>query len=244
MEIIHGIYQILNLRNGKSYIGQSYGKQGILGRWEGHRSDLRRGSTTNTKFLNAWRKYGEDSFDFRIVMVIPNKIEILDEAETYFIKLFDSIDNGYNLREGGNSARHSPSSTEKLKQSLHTYYSNQGNRNKASIAQRKRFAEQGVSKETRIKQSKSQTGRIHPDEVRKKIQVASLTSQRIRFDTQGVSEETRKKMSILRRGVKPSETVRQSRAEGVRKFHATQGFSEETRQRMSAAQKKRFAKTP
>lgn len=88
-----GIYKITNKINGKSYIGQSVC---IERRWKEH---LNRHS--KSLIHKAIEKYGEQNFDFSIVEECCQ--EDLDEKEQYWIKYYNTFNDGYNLTRGGNS---------------------------------------------------------------------------------------------------------------------------------------------
>jgi group I intron endonuclease len=60
-----GIYKITNNVNGNFYIGSS---NDIRLRWINHKHLLRRGISPNTILQSAWNKYGEDVFQFSIVI--------------------------------------------------------------------------------------------------------------------------------------------------------------------------------
>ena len=62
------VYAIVNLRNGKRYIGSAsnFRKRITL-----HRFHLRRGTHDNRHLQSAWNKYGEDAFIFGVVEEIP-----------------------------------------------------------------------------------------------------------------------------------------------------------------------------
>jgi len=61
-----GIYEIVNLANGKRYVGSAVK---FSQRWHKHRSMLRRGVHGNYLLQAAWDKHGEDGFAFRIIEV-------------------------------------------------------------------------------------------------------------------------------------------------------------------------------
>lgn len=88
-----GIYKITNKLNGKMYIGQS---NNIKRRFWEHQS---RGAASRIPVDAAIEKYGVKNFQFDIIEECP--LEKLNEQETYWIKYFNSIENGYNLSEGG-----------------------------------------------------------------------------------------------------------------------------------------------
>ena len=91
------IYKIENLVNGKVYIGQTIS---FKSRKSTHLSELRNGKKLNIKLQNAWDKYGEDNFVFK--MIGRYDISELDCMEIYFVKVYDSFKNGYNMTTGGN----------------------------------------------------------------------------------------------------------------------------------------------
>ena len=97
-----GIYKSTNLKNNKGYIGQS---SDIKKRWRNHKFELKNNIHNNPYLQNAFNKYGEEAFEFRIIEKTSK--ENLDEAEEYWIDYFDSTnpEKGYNLKYGGNSSK-------------------------------------------------------------------------------------------------------------------------------------------
>jgi group I intron endonuclease len=71
------IYKIINIQNAKFYIGSS---TVLAARWRKHTRDLRAGKHHCPHLQAAWNKYGEDSFVFRVVEVVPSP-EQLPAAE-------------------------------------------------------------------------------------------------------------------------------------------------------------------
>ena len=61
---ISGIYRIVNLVNGKQYIGSS---ADVEKRWINHRSDLRLNRHHSLYLQRSWNKYGADSFLFELL---------------------------------------------------------------------------------------------------------------------------------------------------------------------------------
>ena len=93
------IYSIENLVNGKIYIGQT---TNLKVRWNKHKNDLIKNKHINTHLQNAWNKYGENNFEFKIIKECNND-DNLNELETFYIKKYKSnnIKYGYNLTSGG-----------------------------------------------------------------------------------------------------------------------------------------------
>lgn len=104
MQIVGYIYRFIG-PTGKSYIGQTC--QDPIRRKEQHKHSAEVGNI-KTKFYNAIRKYGFDSFDFLIVKTITGEKEEvkseLDQLETYYIGKYDSYNNGYNMTIGGDTS--------------------------------------------------------------------------------------------------------------------------------------------
>lgn len=99
MKIVSGIYCITNKINNKKYIGLS---KDIYRRWGEHKR-VPFCSTSreyNYPLYNAIRKYGLENFSF-VILEECDDLKLLKEKEKKWIKYYDSINNGYNLTEGG-----------------------------------------------------------------------------------------------------------------------------------------------
>lgn len=105
------IYKFTNKLNGKTYIGQT---NNIQKRKNSHKSESfnPRANGYNLPFHAAIRKYGWDSFDFKILEEIDDTFgrEYLNERERFFIKYYRSLkdENGYNVTEGGDGCDKPP----------------------------------------------------------------------------------------------------------------------------------------
>lgn len=83
-----GIYKITNVVNGKCYIGQSVD---IVRRWRNHRGSYQ---TEDKALYRAMRKYGLENFTFEVLEECD--VAALNERELYWIREYDSYNNGYN----------------------------------------------------------------------------------------------------------------------------------------------------
>lgn len=88
-----GIYKITKKENGKAYIGQS---NNIERRFSQH---CYKGEQARIPLDVAIKKYGKDAFTFEILEECTP--EQLNERESYWIKYYDTVNNGYNCSEGG-----------------------------------------------------------------------------------------------------------------------------------------------
>lgn len=89
------IYMITNLINNKQYIGQTIRKPSV--RFAEHLSVSQKSNYMAVH--RAIKKYGSKNFQFSILEQCPQ--ELLDEKETYYIKKYNTFNEGYNSTLGG-----------------------------------------------------------------------------------------------------------------------------------------------
>lgn len=98
------IYKITNEKNNKCYIGQTI--RPIEQRFNRHMNDALN-DILDTHFARAIRKYGRDSFYIEEIDTAETQEE-LNQKEQYWIRFFNSIEDGYNETDaiskcGGNT---------------------------------------------------------------------------------------------------------------------------------------------
>jgi group I intron endonuclease len=93
------IYKIVNLVNGKVYIGQTWNT--IKQRWFDHKKPS---GHNCLKLHRAIMKHGTEKFTQELLTVCATQ-ESSDYWESYFIKQYDSIELGYNIRTGGSRGK-------------------------------------------------------------------------------------------------------------------------------------------
>lgn len=113
---IYTIYKATNKVNNKSYIGfDSAWPNRMKQHLSGH-------SKVCKKFHRAIKKYGQDSFIWEILYQSKDQDHCLNVAEPYFIQIFNSQKNGYNIQKGGQSGmlgfKHSEKSKQKTSKAL------------------------------------------------------------------------------------------------------------------------------
>ena len=91
------VYLQRNLINGKCYIGQT-SKSNPQSRWYQDGS----GYIHQKKFWNAISKYGWGNFE-HIILESDIPVSQLGEREDYWIRYYDSIEQGYNVASGSNA---------------------------------------------------------------------------------------------------------------------------------------------
>lgn len=102
------IYVIQNTENNKPYVGQTC--------WgTNHRFKYHIKNTTGRciKLFNALNHYGREKF-YVTALISCKTQEDADFWEILFIKQYDSIKNGYNIREGGSRGKLSEDTKQKL----------------------------------------------------------------------------------------------------------------------------------
>jgi len=139
-----GIYAILNLTNGKRYIGKS---SNIEARWWSHNNALMKDEKPkdcNRHLFNAVKKYGLLNFEYEILekFDILNE-DVLKEAELTWMEFYQSCDRkfGYNLRKDTLTNCIVHEDTIKLMKEIFKGKNNPNYNNKWSDDQKKRMSE-------------------------------------------------------------------------------------------------------
>lgn len=101
------VYEILCTKTGGRYIGSS---TRVEQRLIGHFKKLNGGVHTNKKMQKAWNTYGELAFSSRIIESFSDII-LLRRSELFYIKYYDSVNDGYNNSSNNVST---PSDYQKL----------------------------------------------------------------------------------------------------------------------------------
>lgn len=188
------IYGLRCKENGKWYIGQTTQEPYLYIKTEYQYRKI----TTRHKIANAIKKYGFSNFDICLLDSAFNK-EDLDALEGSYMAEYDSIKNGYNIREAGSRGKPSKESIEKQRNSLKEHWktnkhpwigkhhseeskrkiseSNKGRVKSEETLMKMSIAMTGriVSDEQKIKQSNAMTGREYTEEhcenIRKSVQL-------------------------------------------------------------------------
>ena len=104
------IYKWTHIDSGKCYIGQSI--QSPNQRRLEHINDSKYTNKTY-HFHNALRKYGIDAFSWEVICY-ASSLEELNLLEERYVNEYNSIKNGYNIRQPGNNKKHNLESIKRM----------------------------------------------------------------------------------------------------------------------------------
>jgi len=113
--MISGIYALLNLFDGKFYIGKTVN---FKARWSKHRNELNKNIHKNIHLQRAWNKYGEQGFIFVILESVWLHSNLIDR-EQHWLDVTNCYNRevGYNLRlkaENNLGLKHSQKSKDAI----------------------------------------------------------------------------------------------------------------------------------
>lgn len=220
-----GVYRILNLKNGKYYIGSSVN---INARFRLHRSNLDLNKHENKHLQNSWNKHGKAYFRFDVLLYCSPRDLLFYEQRVLDVFYNYGNSNGYNIcRIASNS--------------LGTIRSNESKAKMRKAAKRRM-----ENKETRDKISKSLIGNLpwnkgkkgcYSEETIKKISNSLKGNIPINKDTVHTNEikDKMSKLAIMRMedknlrqkisnaliGYKHAEGAKENMREGQKKAWAT-----------------------
>lgn len=159
------IYKFTHIATGRSYIGQTI--------QDPNRRRLEHVCHSNHSpksyhFHNALNLYGVDAFTFDVIAEATS-LEELNSLEIQFITQFNSIADGFNIREGGGNKRHSPESIERMKEAQRAAHA------------RRREANGGEEKHTSPRTHKGKTG-LWKHSAETKLKMSNAAKNRKKFN--------------------------------------------------------------
>lgn len=246
---ITGIYGLQNkLHPEKWYVGYS---KDIYRRWNKQYRHLK--CEKQPKLFAALKKYGYDNFEKVVLEECIDDRTVWGPKETYWIRHYNSIENGYNLVEGGEGGDRSSGvkRSEAFKAHLRKLFIGK-KRSPETIQKIKEARAKQVMKPKTAEQRMAIKARteeywkthVHPckgiqrpltDEVKAKISATQKANGR----WSGANNPNHRSHGT------PNSTGRKKTVEERRKLSAAllgHGFSDETRYKMREAQKRRFAR--
>lgn len=151
-----GVYKIMNIKNGKYYVGSSIDIEKRFGR---HMRELVANEHHNIYLQRAWNKYGENSFEFSIIKECCSEGEARKLEQSYLDNHIKELYNISLASSGGDLISNNPNRDAiiaKMSKSLKIRYSN------LSCEERKKiYGKRG--------ESNGMYGRGHTQETRDKI---------------------------------------------------------------------------
>jgi hypothetical protein len=98
LESCNCIYLILDKSNGRHYIGSTYNKQGIWGRWAQYAETGHGGDVSLSKLLETDSEYAKKNFQWCILETLPLRIpdEQAIDRESLYKRKFGTREFGYN----------------------------------------------------------------------------------------------------------------------------------------------------
>lgn len=157
----NGIYSIVNLTNGKQYIGQT--RNGLATRLLQHQGDLYK-RRDNKHLVNAFHKYGADNFACYILEYAPENITLkelikwLNKAEVKWIRYFRNIlgdEMVYNQNDGGDGINPTKEYRENLSRALKKTYKSPALREQARRITTERYKNPKEREKTSISLKKA-----------------------------------------------------------------------------------------
>ena len=197
-----GVYMIKNTVNEKYYVGSSVD---IESRWKQHIKCLDNNTHNNKHLQNAWNKYGKDKFEFLILE--ETSLQDVRDRETYYLKKFNCVDNGYNLIDNANFGL-GVSASKEVREKISAACSGTKNGNygrkrskeEIQMIRDKRWGVDYVCKEAKSNRKTLQELAVSRKIAGEKIRKAKLGTH--------LSEETKQKLSEYRKGKKWSLEMR------------------------------------
>ena len=221
-----GIYKIVNIINGKFYIGST---KNIKERCAEHFNRLKNNSHHSVKFQNDYDIYGRDAFVCEVIEEIPYEgganREKMYEREQYWIDKLDAKNKGYNIADSkfGDALTHHP-----LRENIIERITNTARKNISEMTPEERKEKWGQNgalngmygrhrtdeerkhlSEVNKGRTPPNKGKHHSEETKKKLSKARIESgiakgEKNPFYGKHHSEETKKKLSEYQKGKKPS----------------------------------------
>lgn len=162
------IYKFTHILSGRCYIGQTI--QNPNQRRLEHIADSRY-STKEYHFHNALRKYGITAFTFEVIDT-ASTLEELNLLEEKYVNEFNSIDNGFNIRQAGGNKLHSEESKERMREAQRKAHA------------RRREAQGGTEKHSEPRSHKGKIGLWkHSEETKTKMSMAAKNRKKINKET-------------------------------------------------------------
>ena len=176
------IYMYVNKINGRRYVGQA---KDFNRRHKEHKAQ----SSHKTPIDKAFKKYGEENFEIKILAEnIPTQ-EKMNEYEKFFIKRYDTLIKngmGYNISDGGSNGNPLAGKTEEEIEEI---------KRKQSENACRHWEGKHLSDETKQKLSEARKGQKLSETTKQKIKNNANNNPNYGMKGKNHSEEAKRKMS-------------------------------------------------
>lgn len=217
-----GVYAVVCLISNEAYIGST--KDSFSRRWRMHRADLARRRHVNPRFQRTWDKYGETSFDFRVLERVAADDDLL-AREQYWIDnavVFCSFQGLLNIAPIAGSTAGIPKSPEwrqKIAELARQQWRNPVHRDFMAGVNRGRIH----GADARERMAAAKRGRRLPEATREKLRASQTRAN--------ADPERRRRSAEIMRSAWADPEQRRQRSEAIKRTMAT----DEARTRRSAA---------
>ena len=214
---LSGVYCITNLANNSKYIGSSID---ICRRWTTHLRELRKGVHGNQKLQRAWNKYGENMFEYSILILCSEKDTLLHEQQ-----FLDDIKPEYNIATNATASLLGAKLSEEHKQKI-------GQKNKGHIMseeQKHKLSEAHKGKKWSAEQHAKMDGRMPTTRGLKHTAEQNERNRQTHLGKK-LTDETKQKISEAGKHRIVSEETKNK----IRNAQRGKVIPEETRQKISA----------
>lgn len=112
---VRAVYAIRNRATGNLYVGSS---EHVDRRFRHHVNQLNRGAHHSRWLQHSWNKRGRDQFDFIVLRVFPDGVNIVEQESEFIKTLKPAYNTNLDFAENPMKGRkHKPESIEKMKRS-------------------------------------------------------------------------------------------------------------------------------
>jgi group I intron endonuclease len=190
-----GVYKIFNVVNGDFYIGSSayLRKRFIRHRWE-----LNKNHHVNAHLQNAWNKYGEQAFEFKIVLLCDTENQLYYEQV-----LLDGLKPTYNISPKAGSClgvKHSEETRRNMsKAHIGIVQTEESKRKKSEALKGKPNGKLGTHASDETKRKMSESHQYVSDESKRKMSESHMGKPGTMLGKHH-SEEARAKISEAHKG--------------------------------------------
>ena len=235
------IYYALNTVNNKFYVGQTIGYLEI--RRIRHYFKART-NKDNNHFRNALKKYSKDIWEWNTIDIAYYK-EQLNALEKNWIRMLDSLNNGYNSKDGGSNGRPNEETKRKMSEAMKGLIRTEETRKRISEARK------GVklSKEHCKRLSLARMGYVLSEGTKRKIgdanskilkgrKLSKNHCENISKGHRGIifTEERREKIGLAHKGLK-NKPCTEEHCRNMSEAAKNHVVSEETKRKISKALK-------